>query len=108
MITTEAQNKAFVLEAFDALFNRRDYAAAERFWSPGYVQHSAHIAPGRAGLFNLIKSMPPPLKSSGSRRGYSSSIGMSSRTRQLKSNPRAVGRCSATRFQFTGRPAAPS
>ena len=46
MTTTEAQNKAFVLEAFDTLFNKRDYAA-ERFWSPAYIQHSAHIAPGR-------------------------------------------------------------
>jgi predicted SnoaL-like aldol condensation-catalyzing enzyme len=59
--TTE-QNKAIVLQAFDALFNKRDYAAAERYWSPDYVQHSAHIAPGRAGLFNLIKSLPATLK----------------------------------------------
>jgi predicted SnoaL-like aldol condensation-catalyzing enzyme len=58
----EARNKALVLEAFDTLFNRRDYAAAERFWSPGYVQHSAHIAPGREGLFNLVRSLPPTLK----------------------------------------------
>src|SRR4029078_10882646 len=34
----------------------------ERYWSPTYIQHSAHIAPGREGLFNLIKSMPPTLK----------------------------------------------
>ena len=60
--TIEETNKALVLEAFDTLFNRRDYAAAERYWSPSYVQHSAHIAPGRDGLFNLIKSMPPTLK----------------------------------------------
>jgi predicted SnoaL-like aldol condensation-catalyzing enzyme len=60
--TTPEQNKALVLEAFDALFNKRDYAAAERFWSPNYIQHSAHIAPGREGLFNLIKSLPPTLK----------------------------------------------
>jgi predicted SnoaL-like aldol condensation-catalyzing enzyme len=59
---TEAANKAFVLEAFDTLFNRRDYAAAERFWSPDYIQHSAHIAPGRDGLFDLIKSLPPTLR----------------------------------------------
>jgi predicted SnoaL-like aldol condensation-catalyzing enzyme len=58
----EAKNKALVLEAFDKLFNQRDYAAAERFWSPDYVQHSAHIAPGRDGLFNLTKSIPPTLK----------------------------------------------
>ncbi len=51
--TTPEQNKALVLEAFDTLFNRRDYDAAERFWSDRYIQHSAHIAPGRDGLFNL-------------------------------------------------------
>ena len=60
--TIEARNKALVLEAFDTLFNRRDYARAERYWSPNYIQHSAHIAPGRDGLFNLIKSLPPTLK----------------------------------------------
>lgn len=60
--TVESKNKALVLEAFDTLFNKRDYAAAERFWSPHYLQHSAHIAPGRAGLFDLIKSLPPTLK----------------------------------------------
>ena len=58
----EARNKALVLNAFDTLFNKRDYAVAERLWSPNYIQHSAHIAPGREGLFNLIKSLPPTLK----------------------------------------------
>ena len=57
----EEKNKALVLRAFDALFNKRDYATAERFWSPQYIQHSAHIAPGRGGLFDL-KSLPPTLK----------------------------------------------
>ena len=60
--TTAAENKALVLEAFDTLFNKRDYAAAERYWSPNYIQHSAHIEPGRDGLFKLIKSIPPTLK----------------------------------------------
>jgi predicted SnoaL-like aldol condensation-catalyzing enzyme len=60
--TKEAKNKALVLEAFDALFNKRDYPTAERYWSPHYIQHSAHIAPGREGLFNLVKSAPPTLK----------------------------------------------
>jgi predicted SnoaL-like aldol condensation-catalyzing enzyme len=55
------RNKATVLEAFETLFNKRDYAAAERFWSPNYIQHSAHIAPGREGLFNLIRSVPDTL-----------------------------------------------
>ena len=53
---TEEKNKNFVLEAFDTLFNKRDYAAAERFWSPDYIQHSAYIAPGREGLFDLVKA----------------------------------------------------
>jgi len=56
------KNKRLVLEAFDTLFNKRDYVAAERFWSPNYVQHSAHIEPGREGLFNLVKSIPATLK----------------------------------------------
>jgi len=60
--TIEEKNKALVLKAFDTLFNKRDYAAAERYWSPNYIQHSAHIEPGREGLFNLIKSLPPTLK----------------------------------------------
>jgi predicted SnoaL-like aldol condensation-catalyzing enzyme len=60
--TVESKNKALVLEAFDTLFNKRAYGAAEKFWSPHYIQHSAHIAPGREGLFDLIKSLPPTLK----------------------------------------------
>lgn len=58
----EEKNKALVLEAFETLFNKRDYAAAERYWSPNYIQHSAHIPPGREGLFNLVKQAPPALK----------------------------------------------
>jgi predicted SnoaL-like aldol condensation-catalyzing enzyme len=58
----EERNKKLVLEAFDTLFNKRDYAAAKKFWSPQYIQHSAHIAPGREGLFDLIKSTPPTLR----------------------------------------------
>lgn len=56
--TTPEQNKALVLEAFDTLFNRRDFEAASRFWSPDYLQHSAHIPPGREGLFNLVRALP--------------------------------------------------
>jgi predicted SnoaL-like aldol condensation-catalyzing enzyme len=60
--TIESKNKALVLEAFDTLFNKRDYEAAERYWSPNYIQHSAHIPPGRDGLFNLVKGIPPTLR----------------------------------------------
>ena len=62
MTQTAEQLKALVLDAFDTLFNKRDYAAAERFWSPNYIQHSAHIEPGRRGLFELVKASPPDMR----------------------------------------------
>jgi hypothetical protein len=58
MKNCEELNKALVLEAFDTLFNKRDYAAAERYWSPQYIQHSTHISPGREGLFKMIRRVP--------------------------------------------------
>ena len=60
--TVEEKNKALVLEAFETLFNKKDYAAAERFWSPSYIQHSKHIPPGRDGLFGLIKTVPEAMR----------------------------------------------
>jgi predicted SnoaL-like aldol condensation-catalyzing enzyme len=62
MNNASEKNKRLVLEGFDTLFNKRNYAAAEKFWSPHYIQHSAHIPPGREGLFNLVKNLPPTLK----------------------------------------------
>ena len=56
------KNKTLVLDAFEALFNKRDYASAERYWSPKYIQHSAHIPAGREGLFDLVKNSPATLK----------------------------------------------
>lgn len=60
--TLQEKNQALVLDAFDILFNKRDYAVAEKYWSPNYIQHSAHIEPGRDGLFNLIRSAPDTLR----------------------------------------------
>jgi len=60
--TSPEQNKALVLKAFDTLFNKRDYKAAEAYWSPKYIQHSAHIPPGREGLFSLVRSLPDTLR----------------------------------------------
>lgn len=56
--TTQDKNKALLLKGFDLLFNQRDYEAAKLYWSPDYIQHSSHIAPGRDGLFNLVKGLP--------------------------------------------------
>ena len=58
MQTIEEKNKAFVFNAVDTLFNKKDYAAAESFWSPSYIQHSAYVPPGRQGLFDLVKDTP--------------------------------------------------
>ena len=62
MKTKLEQNKNLVLKAFDTLFNKHDYEAGEHYWSASYIQHSAHIEPGRDGLFNLVRSAPPTLK----------------------------------------------
>ena len=58
----EEKNKALVLGAFDTLFNQRDFAAAERLWSSRYLQHSAHIPPGREGLFELVRNAPASMR----------------------------------------------
>jgi predicted SnoaL-like aldol condensation-catalyzing enzyme len=58
----EQKNTAIVRDAFETLFNQRDYAAAEVFWSPEYLQHSAHIPPGREGLFALVRGLPATLR----------------------------------------------
>ena len=60
--STEEKNKTLVLNAFETLFNKRDYAVAERYWSPEYIQHSAHIPSGREGLFGLVKNVPGTLR----------------------------------------------
>ena len=56
--TSPEQNKALVLEAFDTLFNKRDYAGAERFWSERYIQHSAHIPPAAMACSTLFAAFP--------------------------------------------------
>ena len=45
--STAEQNKALVLEAFETLFNKKDYVAAKKLWTDNYIQHSAHIPPSR-------------------------------------------------------------
>src|SRR6516165_12027460 len=61
-LKSDEETKAMVLKAFDTLFNKRDYAKAAEFWSETYIQHSAHIEPGRDGLFNLVRSLPGTLR----------------------------------------------
>jgi predicted SnoaL-like aldol condensation-catalyzing enzyme len=61
-VTSETTNKALVLVAFDTLFNKRDFRAAEQYWSPDLVLHGAHIGPGREGLFDFVTAAPQSLK----------------------------------------------
>ena len=48
----QERNKALVLEAFDTLFNKRDYAAAERYWSPA-TSSTAPTSPRAARGFSI-------------------------------------------------------
>jgi hypothetical protein len=57
--TTPEKNKAIVLEAFETLFNKRDYAAAERFWS---------AALGRLGGEARARTMSPEQRSETAKR----------------------------------------
>jgi len=56
--TTAQLNKDLALRAFETLFNQRNFDAAATMWSPDYIQHSTHIAPGRAGLFDRVRAAP--------------------------------------------------
>ena len=53
----EEKNMAIARVAFEAAFNQRDFSAFDKYWSPNYIQHSAHIPPGRDGLRNLVESL---------------------------------------------------
>jgi predicted SnoaL-like aldol condensation-catalyzing enzyme len=54
----EEKNIAFVLDALDTLFNKKDYAKAAECWSDTYIQHSRVVPAGREGLFGLVRSIP--------------------------------------------------
>jgi len=58
----QQKNKALVLEALEAAFNKRDITAYERYWSPDYIQHSANIEKGREGLIKIMTSTPPDMR----------------------------------------------
>jgi predicted SnoaL-like aldol condensation-catalyzing enzyme len=55
---TPEQNKTIVLEAFDALFNRKDFEGASGFWAKDYIQHNPLIPNGREALFHYVGSLP--------------------------------------------------
>ncbi|WP_198148867.1 nuclear transport factor 2 family protein [Luteibacter yeojuensis] len=52
-----ARNKALVVEAMEALFQRRDASAVDRLYAPGYVQHNPNIPQGRDALRTLVAGL---------------------------------------------------
>jgi predicted SnoaL-like aldol condensation-catalyzing enzyme len=50
--------KQLIEQAVHELFDRRDVSAVERYWSPGYVEHSILGADGLQGLRDLAGSLP--------------------------------------------------
>jgi predicted SnoaL-like aldol condensation-catalyzing enzyme len=57
----EERNKAQVLEAFDTLVSKRDYAAAQRFWSHSdVIQHGATAEQSKSGLPMFDHTFPTP------------------------------------------------
>ncbi len=52
------RNKALVLEAMTALFQRRDVTAVERLYAADYIQHNPSIPQGRDALAKLVADLP--------------------------------------------------
>lgn len=51
------RNKALVLEAMTALFQRHDASAVERLYAADYIQHNPNIPQGRDALQALVTSL---------------------------------------------------
>src|SRR5687768_12843227 len=51
-------NKALVLEAMTALFQRKDASAVDRLYLPNYIQHNPGIPQGRDALAKLVAQLP--------------------------------------------------
>jgi predicted SnoaL-like aldol condensation-catalyzing enzyme len=58
----EEKNIKLVVQALNALFNKRDYEFAWKYWSPDYVQRSLFVPPGKTGLFTLIPSISSEMR----------------------------------------------
>jgi hypothetical protein len=50
-LNKKEKNKQVVLEAFDTLFNQRDYIAAERYWSP--MEFPSHLCREYLRIFKI-------------------------------------------------------
>ena len=55
-------NTKRALEAYDLLYNARDYEMASRYWAPGFVQRAPQPPHGRDGLIDFVRQLPSTLK----------------------------------------------
>ena len=55
-------NTKRALEAYDLLFNARDYEMASRYWSPGFVQRAPQFPKSRHELIDFVRQLPETLK----------------------------------------------
>lgn len=55
------RNKALVLEAMTALFQRKDPSVIGQLYAPDYIQHNPAIPQGRDALAKLIPQLPADL-----------------------------------------------
>jgi len=62
MTETEQRNMTLVLDAFDTLFNKRDYAARNASGHPTISSTAPTFPPGREGLFALVKASPADMR----------------------------------------------
>jgi predicted SnoaL-like aldol condensation-catalyzing enzyme len=52
-----AANKALVQAVFSTVINGRDAALAAKYYAPDYIQHNPRVAPGLAGLQDLLNHL---------------------------------------------------
>lgn len=57
MSETAARNKELVREIIQKVVNEGNADLAVRYYREDYIQHNPHVAPGLAGLQELIRSM---------------------------------------------------
>jgi predicted SnoaL-like aldol condensation-catalyzing enzyme len=55
-------NTKRALEAYDLLFNARDYEMASQYWSPGFVQRAPQFPKSRHELIDSVRQLPETLK----------------------------------------------
>jgi hypothetical protein len=86
--TTPEQNKALVLEAFDTLFNKRDYDAASRFWPTSTFSTALTSNPVAKGCSGLSAAFPTACATSTISSSQKATTSSSTAAFRVTDNPR--------------------